>query len=352
MERLIFPDFIRVLSSISILYLCFRYLYLWRRSLLSKQDADSQNKRSEKKQVKDKKFQDVLFAVKIILILIVSIFIMFFYIDNLYYLLLNFGFYILTLIFFIIFGTKAMKLIVLSRGDLSRDKVAGSICLFGMILFLFGDIKWNNVWSLISEYTDYVVADILHAVLLVSLYFLYIIVIFSSTVFFFKDIVSFLIKKCKAKKSKTINTLNKISKKIIGYDPFTFKFRFHIKSNKKLNIMLNVIVDILLVIPGMAIFFFNFFYAILALIFHELLQVLKLVSEVKDDIIISRAFKVAIVLSLIIVVAINRYHPIFIYKEQSTSVLEFVASAILLPLIFEWIQSVSKRKSTKNDVLR
>lgn len=71
-------------------------------------------------------------------------------------------------------------------------------------------------------------------------------------------------------------------------------------------------------------------------------------SKVKDDIIISRAFKVAIVLSLIIVVAINRYYPIFIYQEQSTSVLEFVASAILLPLIFEWIQSVSKRKNLKS----
>lgn len=348
MERLIFPDFIRVLSSISILYLCFRYLYLWRRSLLSKQDADSQNKRSEKKQVKDKKFQDVLFAVKIILILIVSIFIMFFYIDNLYYLLLNFGFYILTLIFFIIFGTKAMKLIVLSRGDLSRDKVAGSICLFGMILFLFGDIKWNNVWSLISEYTDYVVADILHAVLLVSLYFLYIIVIFSSVAFIFKDLLSFLIKKC-----KTIKVLyNKISRKIMAYDPFTFKFRFHIKSSEKLNMILNIILDVLFVIPGSAILIFIFFLDILDSIFHELLQLLKLVSKLEDDIIISRSFKVAIVFSLIIVVAINRYNPIFIYQEQSTSVLEFVASAILLPLIFEWIQSVSKRKSTKNDVLR
>lgn len=349
MERLIFPDFIKVLSLISTLYFGFRYLYLLRRSLLSKQDAASQNKRPEKKQVKDKKFPKVLFVVKIILILIVLLFIVFFYRDNLYYLILNFGFYILTLIFLIIFGTKAIRLIVLSRGDLSRDKVAGSIYLFGMLLFLFGGIKWNNIWSLISEYTDYVVADILHAVLLVSLYFLYIIVIFSSTVFFFKDIVSFLIKKRKAKKCKTINTLyNKISKKIIGYDPFTFKFRFHIKSNEKLNMMLNIIVDILLVIPGIAIFFFNSFYDILAFIFHELLQILKLVSKVKDDTIFSQAFKVAIVFSLIIVVAINRYNPIFIYQEQSTSVLEFVASAILLPLIFEWIQSVSKRKNLKS----
>ena len=350
MESLIFPDFIKVLSLISILYLGFRYIYIYllRRSLLSKQDADSQNKGHEKKQVTDEKFPKVLFVVKIILILIVILFIVFFYRDNSYYLILNFGFYILTLIFLIMFGTKAIKLIVLSGGDLSRDKVAGSIYLFAMLLFLFGGIKWNNVWNLISEYTDYVVADILHAVLLVLLYFLYIIVFFSSTVFFFKDIVSFLIKKRKAKKCKTINAFNRIGKKIISYDPFTFKFRFHIKSNEKLNIILNIIVDVLLVIPGIAIFFLDSFYDILAFIFHELLQILKLVSKVKDDIIISRAFKVAIVLSLIIVVAINRYYPIFIYQEQSTSVLEFVASAILLPLIFEWIQSVSKRKNLKS----
>lgn len=348
MERLIFPDFMKVCSSIFVLYLSIRYIVLVQKSLLSKEANDNQNKKSKTKQAKDKNFEGVLLVIKMILISLVFLLLMFFFKDNLYYRLMIFGAYVFIFIFYIIFGTKTIKLIVSRKSNLSRENVTASIYLFGMILFFLRDVEWNYVWNIITENDDYMIADILHAVLLVSLYFLYIIVIFSSVTFIFKDLLSFLIKKCKAIKV----LYNKISRKIMDYDPLTFKFRVHIKSSEKLNMILNIILDVLFVIPGSAILIFIFFLDILDSIFHELLQLLKLVSKLEDDIIISRAFKVAIVLSLIIVVAINRYHPIFIYKEQSTSVLEFVASAILLPLIFEWIQSVSKRKSTKNDLLR
>lgn len=344
MERLIFPDFMKACSPIFALYFSIRYIVFVRKSLLSKQATDNQNERMEKKQTEKEKSDKVLLVVQIILISFVCLFIMFFFNDNLYYQLIVLGISVLIFTFLIIFGTKTTRFILSKKVDLSRDKVTGTIFIFSAMLYYLCDVEWNNVWNIITECVNYVIADIFHAILLVILYFLYIIVIVLSVAFIFKDLFSFLTKRCK----KAYTIYDEISNKIFNYDPFTLKFRINIKNREKLNAILNIILDVLFVIPGVAILIFKFIFDILDLIVHELLQFFKFVSKVKDDTIFSQAFKVAIVFSLIIVVSINRYYPIFIYQEQSTSVLEFVASSILLPLIFEWIQSVSKRKIYKN----
>lgn len=44
-------------------------------------------------------------------------------------------------------------------------------------------------------------------------------------------------------------------------------------------------------------------------------------------------------MALVCTVVFNRYQPIFRMQEASTAVLEFIASAIIIPIIFEWISS-------------
>lgn len=50
-------------------------------------------------------------------------------------------------------------------------------------------------------------------------------------------------------------------------------------------------------------------------------------------------FRISIILALIFVVTWNRYHPLFRIFDASTAIFEFIASAIIIPIMFEWIIS-------------
>ena len=52
------------------------------------------------------------------------------------------------------------------------------------------------------------------------------------------------------------------------------------------------------------------------------------------------SIRLSIILAFTSVVIFNRYNPIFANVEQSTGALEFLSSAIIIPIIFEWIYSL------------
>lgn len=54
-------------------------------------------------------------------------------------------------------------------------------------------------------------------------------------------------------------------------------------------------------------------------------------------------FRISLILALVFVVAWNRYSPIFRLFDASTAVFEFVASAIIIPIMFEWVISIKRR---------
>lgn len=60
------------------------------------------------------------------------------------------------------------------------------------------------------------------------------------------------------------------------------------------------------------------------------------------------SFRLALILSFVIVAATNRYEPIFNVYEESTAVFEFVASAVIIPVIFEWIYSLKSKSKNAN----
>lgn len=72
-------------------------------------------------------------------------------------------------------------------------------------------------------------------------------------------------------------------------------------------------------------------------------RILSWISELSDKRIVALSFRVAFIAALSITVILNRYQPFLKQYNESTSVLEFVASSIIIPVIFEWIYS-SKQK--------
>lgn len=55
------------------------------------------------------------------------------------------------------------------------------------------------------------------------------------------------------------------------------------------------------------------------------------------------AFRIAIIASVTIAVINNRYEPFFGQCDEGTAVLEFIASAIIIPMLFEWIGAAKQQ---------
>lgn len=68
-------------------------------------------------------------------------------------------------------------------------------------------------------------------------------------------------------------------------------------------------------------------------------QMLNWLLNLSDKRIIAISFRISLIMALVCTVVFNRYQPIFRMQEASTAVLEFIASAIIIPIIFEWISS-------------
>lgn len=74
------------------------------------------------------------------------------------------------------------------------------------------------------------------------------------------------------------------------------------------------------------------------------------ISNLSDRHLVATSFRVALIITLALTVAINRYTPLLRSYEASTGVLEFVAGTILIPVIFEWIASnKAKQNKCKNE---
>ena len=68
------------------------------------------------------------------------------------------------------------------------------------------------------------------------------------------------------------------------------------------------------------------------------------ILSLSDKRIVAVSFRLALIAALVSVVALNRYQPIFKEYEQSTAVFEFLASSIIIPVVFEWIYSFREKR--------
>lgn len=62
--------------------------------------------------------------------------------------------------------------------------------------------------------------------------------------------------------------------------------------------------------------------------------------KLSDKHIVAVSFRLALIFSLVSIVILNRYQPFFKEYEASTTVFEFLASSIIIPVVFEWIYSI------------
>ncbi|MBQ9988848.1 MAG: hypothetical protein IJP30_03845 [Clostridia bacterium] len=87
----------------------------------------------------------------------------------------------------------------------------------------------------------------------------------------------------------------------------------------------------------------GYVFLILRLIKRTIGRVTVWINNLSDRHLVATSFRVALIATLAITVVCNRYTPLLREYETSTAVLEFVASAILIPVIFEWISSTKNK---------
>jgi hypothetical protein len=68
------------------------------------------------------------------------------------------------------------------------------------------------------------------------------------------------------------------------------------------------------------------------------------VGQVSDHRVVTLSFRLGLIAALVITVITNRYAPLLRVYEASTGTLEFIASTILIPVIFEWISAAKTSK--------
>lgn len=74
------------------------------------------------------------------------------------------------------------------------------------------------------------------------------------------------------------------------------------------------------------------------------LYLVSMLSKSPERRVVKNTFRLSFIISIILVVIINRYELIYVYDEKFLTVFEFIASTIVIPIIFEWIYSNDKNK--------
>lgn len=69
--------------------------------------------------------------------------------------------------------------------------------------------------------------------------------------------------------------------------------------------------------------------------------------KLSDKHIVAVSFRLALIFALVSIVVLNRYQPVFKEYEESTAVFEFLASSIIIPIVFEWIYSIRNTSGTQ-----
>lgn len=91
-------------------------------------------------------------------------------------------------------------------------------------------------------------------------------------------------------------------------------------------------------------------YVIIKQIFELMIRFIIWLTSLEGRTVVAMSFRVAIILAFGFSVILNRCEPFLRNYEESTAILEFVSSSIIIPIIFEWILSYKKGlKSDTND---
>lgn len=236
------------------------------------------------------------------------------------------------------------------------------------LAYLTWFLKLQNIFEKIIEHlynsihiylTDILIAFIY--VLIFSLYIFFICALFSELIIiFFKSLKNISTKlSCKVKIENCEDFwISKIGENIPFSSTLIFQWKFFGKHTQYIHwlrylllpvtFVLDIIITLFNVLITLIINSIGYVFILIRLLKRTLFKFINWLLSLSDKRIIAISFRVSIIMALVCIVVTNRYHSIFRVQESSTAVLEFIASAIIIPIIFEWINSFKNNHVNSN----
>lgn len=236
------------------------------------------------------------------------------------------------------------------------------ICILVWELFFLKVPYWllDNV----SQYSNAVLSDILTAVIYVGFIFVYIFFILATApapMYYCIVFLRFVKKHLPFKRQRkqigdylVVNILAKVKQQSFLVDTMKYIRESKHFITRLLYLLFPVIycIDIIKLLLSTFLAYFKSCLGCAVFCFrkaeNKIKRVLLKALNLQEKRIIAVSFRLSLIFSFVIVVVANRYEPIFKVCEESTAIFEFIGSAVIIPVIFEWIHPLNvKRKREK-----
>ena len=109
-------------------------------------------------------------------------------------------------------------------------------------------------------------------------------------------------------------------------------------------IFIDVFLNVLKILTSFLLECIGYIFLLFRLVKQSLGKIAIWINNLSDRRMVATSFRLALITTLALTVAVNRYTPLLQEYESSTNILEFVAGGILIPVIFEWITSARNKK--------
>lgn len=246
-------------------------------------------------------------------------------------------------------------------GKLSLKEQA-AINMLAYILWFFGIYKiFEKIIEKTYMYTNVYLSDMFVALIYVLVFYLYIFFICSLLPELIITVINIL-KRMYDKlpwndKIKSFGDywVNKLDKPIAFKSIFILQWEVIGKRNRSIRwiryllLPITFVLDICIMFVSVLISLISYSVGYICVLTIMIKKTLNSLSNwllgLSDKKIVAISFRIALILALVCIVVMNRYQPIFKMQEANTAVLEFVASAIIIPTVFEWINSVKNKQS-------
>lgn len=268
-------------------------------------------------------------------------------------------------------STRIIKNIIRSPKGTETNLLEKSAILFvGTFLFYFENLDlWSKLFSWMDSSITGAALDILKCVIMVFICFynvFFISILFTIPgIFILKSVEKFIrflsahisvwCRKMIAKEDKAI-----VSNKSL-FSLLTRNIKTKRLNNDKAQICLrSILIPFIIIVDLMYAFISTLFSMLVIAPFSYTLVFIRLLKNTfldfcswlcsrSDRIIIAFSFRLSIIAAFVFIVITNRITPIFTNNEAYTTILEFVSSAIIIPVIFDGISAMKDGRKGKKD---
>lgn len=247
-----------------------------------------------------------------------------------------------------------------ASGKLSTKERA-AISVLAYALCIFGDLSiFEDFIEKIYDYTNVYLSDMLVALIYILIFYLYIFfscaLFYSLTITLINILKSIYDKLLWKDKIKIIGNywVSKIDKPMTTKSVLIAAWEIISKWDQSINwirylllpilFVMDIIIMFIVVLVSMINSSIGYIWILVRMVKKTISKLVRWLLNLSDKRIVAISFRIAFIMALICIVILNRYQPIFKEQEASTAILEFLASAIIIPIVFEWINSIRNKK--------